>query len=55
MTDYKQLCEDLEVLAEEEEVVVEDHLKEAHQEVEVQDQSLPPLPKAQYLQLHPET
>jgi len=55
MTDYGQLCTDLKELAEEE--VVEDHLEEAHQEVEVEHQTLPyqtppPLPKAQYLQLH---
>jgi len=48
MTDFKQLCEGLETLAE------EDHLEEVHQEVEVQDRSPPPLPKAQYLWLHPE-
>src|SRR6266850_2694853 len=65
VTDFEQLCEDLETLVEEEVKVedhleevhqkVEDHSEEVHQEAEALDQSLPPLPKAQYLWLHPET
>jgi len=58
MTDFKQLCEGLETLAEEhhleEDHLEEDHLEEVDQEEEAQDQSPLPLPKAQYLQLHPE-
>jgi len=50
----QQLCEDLEILAAEEEVV-EDHLEEAHLKAEVGDQSPLSLPKAQYSQLHLET
>jgi len=53
VTDFEQLCEGLETLAEEDHLE-EDHLEEAHQEAEAQGQSPPPLPKAQYLQLHPE-
>jgi len=55
MTDFEWLCKDLETLMEEVVVVVEDHLEEAHQKAEALDQSPPPLPKAQYLRLHPET
>jgi len=51
VTDFKQPCEGLEVLAE-----AEAHQKEVHQEeAEAQDQSPPLLPKAQYLRLHSET
>jgi len=52
VTDFEQLYKGLEALV----VVVEeveDHLEEAH--LEVEDQSLPPLPKAQYKWLHLET
>jgi len=51
VTDFEQLCEGLETLG-------EDHLEEDHpeeEEEEVQAQSLPPLPKALYQQLPPET
>src|SRR6266850_3335049 len=50
MTDFEQLCEGLETLE-------ADHLEEDHQEeeVELQDQSPLPLPKAPYRQLPPET
>src|SRR6267142_2671111 len=61
VTDFEQLCEGLETLEEdhqeedhqEEDHPEEDHLEEDHPEE--QDQSLPPLPKAPYRQLPPET
>jgi len=58
VTDFEQLCEGLETLEEdhpEEDHLEEDHLEEVDQEVEAQDQSPPPLPKAQYRQLPLET
>jgi len=60
MTDFEQLCEGLETLEEdhlEEDHLEEDHLEEDHseEEVEAQDQSPPPLPKALYWQLPLET
>jgi len=55
VTDFKPLCKDLETPVEEEDHQEKDHLEEVHPEVEVQDQSPPPLPKAQYLRLPLET
>jgi len=59
VTDFKQLCEDPKVLAEEDHLE-EDHLEEmpleeAHLEEKARDHSPLPLPKAQYLRLHPAT
>ena len=50
MTDFRQLCGDLEALAVEEKVV-EDHLEEE----EAEHQALPLLAKHQSKELHPET
>jgi len=51
MTDFEQLCEGLEM--QEADHLEKDHLEEVDQEAEAQDQSPLPLPKAQYLWLHP--
>jgi len=58
-TDFRQLCEGIQEDHLEEDHPEEDHLEEDHQEdhleEEAQDQSPPPLPKARYRQLPPET
>jgi len=57
--DFRQLCEGIQEDHLEEDHPEEDHLEEdhleEHLEEEAQDQSPPPLPKAQYWQLPPET
>jgi len=54
MTDFEQLCEGIQ--EDHQEDYQEDHQEEdLKEEAEVQDQSLPLLPKALYWQLPPET
>jgi len=50
VTDFERLCEGMQ-----EDHQEEDHQEEEHREAEAQDQSPPPLPKALYRQLPPET
>jgi len=54
--DFEQLCEGIQEDLQEEDHLEEDHLEEdQEEELEAQDQSPPPLPKAPYRQLPPET
>jgi len=53
--DFERLCEGTEEDHQEGDHQEEDHQEEDQEEAGVQDQSPPPLPKARYWQLPPET
>jgi len=55
MTDFEQLCEGTQEVHQQEDHQKDHQEDNPEEEVEAQDQSPPPLPKAPYWQLPPET